>query len=161
MLSLLAQAAPDADFNIAEEAETQGLPGADVKLYGDADRGFGSFIGGILGMAMVLAALLVLIYLMWGAIEWISAGGDKSKIEKARNRMTQAVIGIIVLASTLAIFNVLQRFLGISVINFSGITQSVGILTGTGSAGSGAVRSGGTGAGGAGTGTAAPGGGKR
>ncbi len=124
MFSLIAQSSAP-DFNIAEEAANQGVPGAADALYGNADRGFGVFLGGILGMAMVFAALLVLLYLVWGAIEWISAGGDKAKVEKGRNRMTQAVVGILVLASTLALFTVLQKFLGISVINFSGITGAV------------------------------------
>lgn len=131
MFSLLAATAPPkaspADFNIAGEAAKQGVPGAAADLYNNADRGFGVFLSGVLSMAMVFAALLVLLYLMWGAIEWISAGGDKAKVEKGRNRMTQAVIGIIVLASTLALFTVLQQFLGITVVNFGALT---GGLTG-------------------------------
>jgi len=67
---------------------------------------------------MTIAALLVFIYLLWGAIGWITAGGDKGKIETARNKITTAVIGVVVLASVVAIFKVLQLVLGIEVLTF-------------------------------------------
>jgi hypothetical protein len=40
-----------------------------------------------------------------GAISWITSGGDKGKIEDARNKITAAVIGILILASAWALFN--------------------------------------------------------
>jgi hypothetical protein len=65
-----------------------------------------------------VGALLVIVNFIWGAIDWITAGGDSGKIQKAREKITQSVIGIIVLASTIALFTFIQRFLGISVLNF-------------------------------------------
>ncbi len=53
----------------------------------------------------VVAAAIVFAYLVWGAISWITSGGDKSKVEVARNRITSAVIGLLVLVSVWAIFN--------------------------------------------------------
>lgn len=50
-----------------------------------------------------IGALMVLIFFIWGAIEWIGSGGDKGKVENARNRITQAVIGLIVLVGSYAI----------------------------------------------------------
>lgn len=44
-----------------------------------------------------IGALLVLIYFAWGSIEWISAGGDKGKVEAARMKMTNAGMGIIIM----------------------------------------------------------------
>ena len=67
----------------------------------------------------MIAALLVLFYLIWGGIEWITAGGDKGKVEKARNRITQAIIGLIVLAASTAILSLVQGFLGVTLINFT------------------------------------------
>lgn len=47
-----------------------------------------------------IGAIMVLIYFIWGALEWISSGGDKGKVENARNRITQAVIGLVVLVGS-------------------------------------------------------------
>jgi len=50
-----------------------------------------------------IGAIMVLIFFVWGALEWISSGGDKGKVENARNRITQAVIGLIILVGSYAI----------------------------------------------------------
>ena len=37
------------------------------------------------------------IYIVWGALQWIQSGGEKQKLEAARSRITWAVIGLIIL----------------------------------------------------------------
>ncbi|MCC6711005.1 MAG: hypothetical protein IT416_01495 [Candidatus Pacebacteria bacterium] len=93
------------------------LPGA---VSADPQKNFRTLLGGLMGGIMVIAAVMVLIFLLWGAIEWITSGGDKGKTEAARNKITQAIIGLIVLAATTAIFMLLQNFLGICVLSFDG-----------------------------------------
>ncbi len=77
----------------------------------------GTLINAVLTFVMVVAALLVLLYLIWGGIEWITSGGDKSKTENARNKITAAVIGIVILAAAFAIFQLVITFLGFGSIN--------------------------------------------
>lgn len=87
----------------------------------DPGRGFatdiGTLINAILSFVMVLAALLVFFYLIWGGIEWITSGGDKGQTEKARNKITAAVIGLIILAASYAILTLVLRFLGFNNLN--------------------------------------------
>ncbi len=52
-----------------------------------------------------LGAIAVLIYFIWGAFEWLSAGGDSGKTEKARSRISNAIIGLLILTSTFVIVN--------------------------------------------------------
>jgi len=111
---LLAQA-----LNFYEEAASQELPGLPDNIAAE-DRGFGNFVGGLLNGVMVIAALLVFLNLIWGAIEWITSGGDSGKAQKARDKITQSLIGLIVLASTTAIFMAIQTFLGIEIFKFTG-----------------------------------------
>ncbi|MBT3249687.1 MAG: hypothetical protein HN846_03385 [Candidatus Pacebacteria bacterium] len=83
-----------------------------------APKGFatdiGSLINGALSFIMVIAALLVFLYLILGGIEWITSGGDKSKTEGARNKITAAVVGLIILAASYAILLIILNFLGFS-----------------------------------------------
>lgn len=72
----------------------------------------GMLIDGALKFVMVIAALLVFMYLIWGGIEWITSGGDKGKTESARNKITAAVIGLIVVAASFAILQLVLNFLG-------------------------------------------------
>ena len=104
-------------LDIAGEAQNQGLQGAEHA--NSSDGGFGLFFGNIMSAVMTLAAVLVFGFLIWGAIEWITSGGDSGKLEKARNRIGNAVIGLIILAAATAIFLLLEGFLGIDVLTFN------------------------------------------
>ena len=77
----------------------------------------GSLINKVLNFVMVLGALLVFMYLIWGGIEWITSGGDKGKTESARNKITAAILGLIVLAASWAILGLVLNFLGAGDIN--------------------------------------------
>ncbi len=55
--------------------------------------------------AISIGAFMVLIYFIWGAYEWMGSAGDNAKLEKARNRMTNAMIGIFLLVGTFVIIN--------------------------------------------------------
>lgn len=46
---------------------------------------------------MIGAALLTLVYLLWAGINWVMSDGDKAKITQARNKITYAIIGLIVI----------------------------------------------------------------
>lgn len=72
----------------------------------------GSVITAVLSFVMIIAALLVFLYLIWGGIEWITSGGDKGKTESARNKITSAVVGMIILAASYAILLLILRFIG-------------------------------------------------
>ncbi|MBP9820137.1 hypothetical protein KBC79_05380 [Candidatus Woesebacteria bacterium] len=95
------------------------LPGITPAVANDPSGGFGKFIGTMLQVSMTIAALMLFLYLIWGGIEWISSGGDKSKIEKARNRITGSITGMIVLSAVVALFLLIQGFLGISILTFT------------------------------------------
>lgn len=86
----------------------------------------GDLTSGLLSIVLVIASILLLLYLIWGAVQWITSGGDKGKLESARNRITQAVIGIIVLGSVIAVFILVQRFMGIGGFNFTFASGSGG-----------------------------------
>lgn len=104
----------DIQLNLTDQAVKQGLPGAT-----GAPTATGDFITLVLQGILVIAALAVFIFLIWGAFEYITAGGEKGKVESARNKITGAIIGLIVLAATIPIFILMQRLLGIDVINFA------------------------------------------
>ena len=53
----------------------------------------GGLLKTVITLVIVVAALLTLFYLVMGAISWITSGGDKGKVEEARNKITAAVIG--------------------------------------------------------------------
>lgn len=106
------------ELNIGQTARDRDLVGASEYDESDPGAGFGGLIEQVLSIVVTVAALILFLMLIWGGIEWITAGGDKGKIEKARNRITQSIIGMIVLASAIAIFAALQTALNFEVFDF-------------------------------------------
>jgi hypothetical protein len=76
-----------------------------------------------LNLVMVVALLLVFLYLILGGIQWITSGGDKGKTEEARNKITAAVNGIIILAVSYALVQFVAYILGLG--SFSSIFSTV------------------------------------
>lgn len=72
-------------------------------------------INALLRFTLGVVGLLVFIYLIWGGVEWLTAGGDKSKTESARQKITNAIIGLAIVAAAFAIGTVLSNFFGIRV----------------------------------------------
>lgn len=60
-------------------------------------------------VSMNLGALAVIVYFIWGAIEWITAGSDSKKTEGARSRMTNAIIGLVILVSSFTILSFISK----------------------------------------------------
>lgn len=73
----------------------------------------GSLISGALGATLIIAALAFIIYFVWGALNWLTAGGDKTQIEQARQRITQALIGLILVAASWAVYLLVFYVLGL------------------------------------------------
>lgn len=79
----------------------------------------GNAISNILFLAFAIAALIVLIMLIIGAFEWITSGGDKENVAKARNRIINALIGLAVLAIAFALANAFAQFTGLNLGNLT------------------------------------------
>jgi hypothetical protein len=58
-----------------------------------------------------VGALLVIVNFIWGAIDWITAGGDSGKIQKAREKITQSFIGLILLVGSFVIIAFVGKLL--------------------------------------------------
>lgn len=68
---------------------------------------------------ITISALLLLVYLLWGAINWMSAGGDNSKVQKARDQMTNALIGFIILLGSFTIVGFIGQIVGFDLLTIS------------------------------------------
>ena len=66
---------------------------------------------------LTLGALAVLVFMAWGAMGWITSGGDKGQVEAARNRITAAIIGMIVLFSMFALTAYIFPRIGFNILN--------------------------------------------
>lgn len=82
----------------------------------DINRGtvnIGNIIGALIGFMVIVAFVLAIFYLINGAFAWITSGGDKSKLQAARDKIVHALLGLIVVFAIWGIMNIVGPFLGI------------------------------------------------
>jgi hypothetical protein len=79
----------------------------------------GSLISAVVGTLLIIAALLAFFFLILGGIQWITSGGDKAGMEAARNKITHAIVGLVIVGAAWAVMILVQNFLGITVIGSS------------------------------------------
>ena len=75
---------------------------------------------------IVVGGLATLLWMIYGAFTWIVAGGDKERLDNARQRITNAIIGMAILFATIAFVNFLGPAIGFDLlkINLPSFTTS-------------------------------------
>ncbi len=61
--------------------------------------------------AITIGSLAVIVFFLLGAFSWITAGGDKTKVENARNQITNAIVGLVLLVSSFVLLSFLSKLL--------------------------------------------------
>lgn len=83
----------------------------------------GTFIGSVISLIFIIAGVLIFVYIAWGAFQWITAGGDKSQTQAARERISGALIGFSIFALLVAITLLAEYFFGIDIIGSGSIPK--------------------------------------
>ncbi len=82
--------------------------------YTTGGTALGKLIGSLVGGLLIAAFLLAFVYIIVGGFTWITAGGDKTRLEAARNQIINATMGIIIVAASWAIMTLIGGFIGIN-----------------------------------------------
>jgi hypothetical protein len=83
----------------------------------------GRYVAVMIQTSLVVGGLAVLAYMVLGGVNWITAGGDAGKIEKARGQIVQALVGLAVLASVTAIAEFVSKIFGFDLLKIEFINQ--------------------------------------
>ena len=70
----------------------------------------------MVGLAFVIGVVIFLFVLVFGAIQWITSGGDKAGLESARSKIANALVGIVILFSVFVILKIIESFFGINIL---------------------------------------------
>lgn len=79
----------------------------------------GSVVAGLVRVSLVVAAIVFFFILVIGGIKWISSGGDKGQTESARNQITAALVGLVIVFAAWAIIQLVQTFFGINLLDLT------------------------------------------
>lgn len=88
----------------------------------------GALIASGLQIIFIFAGLAVLVFIVWAAFDWITSGGDKEKVAGARRKITNAIIGLVLLALAYFITALVSDLVGIPILT----TGEIPLLGGNG-----------------------------
>ncbi len=71
----------------------------------------------LLSLAFFVAGVAMFFNLVIGGIQWISSGGDQKALDSARRRLTNAVVGLIIVVAAYAIALILEKVFGIRIVS--------------------------------------------
>jgi amino acid transporter len=57
----------------------------------------------------IIAGIVALLYLLLGALSWITSGGNKENVTKAQEKIQAAILGLILIVAVLAIIVTLEQ----------------------------------------------------
>ena len=75
-----------------------------------------NIVSSIIGVLTLAAAIWFLFNFIIGGIQWIASGGDKHNLEQSQQRITNAFLGLIIVAAGWTILALTGRFLGIDTV---------------------------------------------
>ncbi|MEK7611074.1 MAG: hypothetical protein AAB486_01710 [Patescibacteria group bacterium] len=80
----------------------------------------GQLVGTLLQVAIIISGLAAFIFLLLGGFQYVTSGGEKAQAEAARDKITYAIIGMVIIAAAYAGARVIETIFGVSIV--SGIT---------------------------------------
>ncbi|HCR10849.1 MAG TPA: hypothetical protein DIU47_03755 [Candidatus Pacebacteria bacterium] len=95
---------------------TVDIGGELAKVSPNTQFDLGIFIGRFAGFGLILAGIATFAFLVLGGLKWTTAGGDKGKLDAARQDITNAIIGLTITAASFAFFGLLQYLFGIDIV---------------------------------------------
>lgn len=76
---------------------------------------FGALVQTAITVLLVIATVIAMFFLVLGGIRWITSGGDKAKVESARNTIIAAIVGLVVAFLAYFILTVVLSIFGLNI----------------------------------------------
>lgn len=92
----------------------------------EAGNQLNKLISTIIGVMTAVAALYFIFQFIIAGMQWISSGGEKNNLEEARNKITNSLIGLIIVVAAWIIIGVIGNIIGLDILNPGGILQNLG-----------------------------------
>lgn len=67
----------------------------------------------LLQIALIVSVIMVLFQLVTAGLNWITSGGDKSKTDSAQSKIVAAIVGLVLVVASWAIFLFILQLLGL------------------------------------------------
>ncbi len=92
---------PNAQGTITQIQGPKDFPTGGLEGYGT------NLIQLVINLLFVIGIIMALVFIIYSGIQWAISGGDKQKLQNARNRLIYSIVGLIVVAIAFAIINII------------------------------------------------------
>jgi len=92
------------------------LKGAGVDEAPDA---FGSVLRTFIEILILVGIIAFIFHFLLGGIKWITSQGEEGKVKEARDQVTQALIGLVIVFVAFAIAKLIEVVFGVDIQNLS------------------------------------------
>lgn len=116
IMSLIAQSTEKANFGGGFQPPTKAYSENSLTTDGVLSN-LELFISNIIGFLTVLAGLFFIFYFILAAFNWVTAGGEQSKLQKARDQMINGVIGLILIVAAYGVIGLIGSVIGLDLLN--------------------------------------------
>lgn len=76
---------------------------------------FGGLLTTLVPNIFILAGLLTFFYLIFGGFKYMTAGGDEKAVTSAKNMITNAAVGLIIIFCAWWIMHIIEIVIGVSI----------------------------------------------
>jgi len=105
---------------LADAADTIKLqPESGTTFYNLGQLTVPSIISAAIRLVVVAAAIIFFFILVIGGIRWIASGGDKAQTEAARNQITAALVGLVIVFAAWAIVALVKVFFNVDIFSLT------------------------------------------
>lgn len=77
-----------------------------------------TIIVNVINLFFTIGGIGVVVYFVWGTVDWILSGGDKEKVSNARKKMTHALIGLALLSLSFVLMNLIGQIIGFNPLGY-------------------------------------------
>jgi len=92
---------------------------------GDPGVNLASIISKILGILTIFAGIWFLFQTIIAGYNYLSAGGDKARIEAAGRKLTNSILGLAIVVAAYGIIALLGTFLGVKFLEIGSFIDSI------------------------------------
>lgn len=83
----------------------------------EAGKQLNKLIGTIIGVLTAVAAIWFIFQFIIAGYQWIQSGGEKSNLEQARDKITNSLIGLILVVGAWIIIGIVGNILDLKILN--------------------------------------------
>lgn len=99
LLTLALPALAANDYGLGATAKEAGLK------TGLAGKSVPEIVGSIIGVALSMIGIIFMILMLYGGFMWMTSSGNTQKVDKAKELITSAAIGLVIVIAAYALTN--------------------------------------------------------